>query len=240
MGEQLPQPLDCSETPVWLREQLSVCPQGPLSPSSSQNRWQLLIAPCLEITFPIGRTVSDLSCRDGIRGGVGDQQSALQLSGGQIVPAAPVDVTSVPPCPRRGLEGGCWQLCGISRHQTCCVPPTTAPVPAASDTLRASLLPPAFWESLCGLPRAWCSSPRPEPPQMVPGGFSTRRTPEQGVSIPLLRFTASPGLEVPLSITGLSVASGERAPCLELLTPPVPASCCRDVEQGGSLQQVLE
>lgn len=75
---------------------------------------------------------------------------------------------------------------------------------------------------------------------MVPGGFSTRRTPEQGVSIPLLRFTASPGLEVPLSITGLSVASGERAPCLELLTPPVPASCCRDVEQGGSLQQVLE
>lgn len=69
MGEQLLQPLDCSETPVWLREQLSVCPQGPLSPSSSQNCWQLLIAPCLQITFPIGRTVSDLSCRDGIRGG---------------------------------------------------------------------------------------------------------------------------------------------------------------------------
>lgn len=242
-GEQLPQPLprvlDRSETPVRLREQLSACPQGPLSPSSSQNCWQLLIAPCLEFTFPIGRTVSDLSCRDGIGGG--DQQSALQLSGGQIVPAAPVDVTSVPPCPQRGLEGGCWWLCGVSGHQTCCVPPTRAPVPAASDTLRASLLPPAFWESLFGLPRSWCSSPHPEPPQMVPGGFSTdlfpRRTPEQGVSIPLLHFMAWPGLEVPLSITGLSVASGERAPCLVLLTP---ASWCRDVEQGGSLQQVLE
>lgn len=72
-GEQLPQPLprvlDRSETPVRLREQLSACPQGPLSPSSSQNCWQLLIAPCLEFTFPIGRTVSDLSCRDGIWGG---------------------------------------------------------------------------------------------------------------------------------------------------------------------------
>lgn len=83
-GEQLPQPLprvlDRSETPVRLREQLSACPQGPLSPSSSQNCWQLLIAPCLEFTFPIGRTVSDLSCRDGIGGG--DQQSALRLSGG--------------------------------------------------------------------------------------------------------------------------------------------------------------
>lgn len=71
-GERLPRPLprvlERSETPGRLREPRSVCPQGPLSPSSSQNCWQLLIAPALEITSLI-RTVSALRCRGGIRGG---------------------------------------------------------------------------------------------------------------------------------------------------------------------------